>query len=269
MTRQPAVISGAWELAIMKIRYLLLVCLAACSNGGGGAGDVVVPPPVVIQSPGGIWNGTRPNGTDIIVLISETGELRIVDPFGNLGFGQVQVANETEISSRHRLVAPFGGSLIDGSESADCSFDGTLQERQTIDYEIECITSLGTVLGGPTSLTYDPLYDMESSIARIAGSYDSQGDIMTIDVNGAIFMQGSQTGCVVNGQVSLIDTEWNLYNVGMTTENCQGPFAPLNGANWQGLGTVLTDPGVDVVLVGFIADVNGQTVALSLALPRI
>ena len=96
-----------------------------------------------------------------------------------------------------------------------------------MDVDASCTTSLGEMVGGPIALTYDPVYDMDSSFARIAANYDVQGEVMTIDVNGALFMQSAQSGCVWNGQVSLIDTDWNLYAVTATSDNCQGLFAPL------------------------------------------
>jgi len=259
----------------MKVfRYSVLIWLAACNSGDDGAGGSVPPPlspppPATMQSPGGIWTGTRPNGTDIIVLISETSEMRIVDAFGNQGFGQVVVSNQTDIASDYLLAPPFGGSLIDGSDSGSCMLNGIVQERQSIDYEVECMTALGGVFGGTILLTYDPVYDMDSSLARVAGMYDMQGDVLTVDVNGALFVQNSQTGCVANGQVALLDIEWNLYDVSMTTENCQGSSAPLNGANWEGLATILIAPGAEAVLVGLTAGVDGLPVSLILALPPI
>jgi hypothetical protein len=247
---------------------LLLIFAAACSDGGGPPAPIS-PPPVANQSPGGIWYGVRPNGTGIIVLIGESGAIRIIDEFGNQGFGMATVTNQTVITADYLLAPPYGGTLIDGSDAGACMFSGVLQERQTMDYDVECSTSLGGSFGGTILLTYDPVYDMDSSIARIAGTFDFAGDVLTIDVNGAIFLQSGQSGCVVNGQVSLIDTEWNLYGVSIITQNCQAEFAPLNGADWNGLASILFGDGVEVLVGGLTADVNGLPVSLVLALPRI
>jgi hypothetical protein len=256
------------------IRYSVLIWLAACSSGDDGAVGGIPPPlspppPAMTQSPGGVWTGTRPNGTDIVVFISETGEMRIVDAFGNQGFGPVVVSNSADVASDYLLAPPFGGSLIDGSDAGSCTLIGTLQERQSIDYEVECMTALGGVFGGTILLTYDPVYDTDSSIARIAGMYDMQGDVLTVDVSGALFVQNSQNGCVVSGQVSILDNAWNLYDVSMTTDSCQGSSAPLNGATWGGLATILIAPGAELVAVALTADVNGLPVSLVLALARI
>ena len=263
----------------MKIfRYLVAGILAGCSNDGLKDGifddpnlplPPPPPPPPLNELPGGVWNGTRPSGTSIIVLISESGKLRVVDPFGNQGFGQVRMDNVTEISADYHLAPPFGGSLIDGSDSATCRFDGTVEERVSIDYDVSCLTSLGETFGGSVLLTYDPAYDMDSSLARIAGNYDVQGEVLTIDVDGVLFMQSSQSGCVWNGRVGLMHTDWNLYGMTATSENCQGAFAPIAGASWDGMVTILTAPGAEALVGGITAEVDGLPVSNVLALPRL
>ena len=258
-----------------RIRYLFLGILAACSGSSPAPPadpPLPPPPPVTNESPGGVWSGTRPNGTDIIVLVGESGDMRIIDPFGNQGFGQLDVANQTDITASYLLAPPFGGSLIDGSDAGSCDFAGTLAERQSMTYDVACTTSLGGAFGGTITLTYDPVYEMDSSLARVAGTWDVQGDVLVIDVNGALFLQSSQTGCVWNGQVSLIDTEWNLYAMSATAENCQGPSAPLSGTSWDGLVSILLAPGapqVEALVGGLSADVDGLPASNVLGLPRI
>jgi len=258
-----------------RIRYLVLGMLAGCSGSSPAPPvqpPVPPPPPVMNDSPGGVWSGTRPNGTGIIVLVSEDGDIRIIDAFGNQGFGQLDVTNQTDIAASYALAPPFGGSIVDGSDSGACDLTGTLAERLSMTYDVACTTSLGGAFGGTISLTYDPVYEMDSSIARIAGNWDMQGDVLTIDVNGALFMQSSQTGCVWNGQVTLLDTDWNLYAMSATAESCQGPSAPLSGTTWDGLVTILLAPGepqLEALVGGLTADVDGLPASNVLGLPRI
>jgi len=248
----------------MKAHFVIVVSLlGGCGGGGGGAGGSLpeLPPvPIVVnEEPGGIWFGVRPNGTEIVVLVSEAGDIRILDLFGNQGYGTVRVSNGAEISASYRVVPEFGRTLIDGSDFADCTFAGTVSARQSMTVEISCLTSLGGQLGGgDVVLTYDPIYDTDSSIARIAGTYQNpEGDIMTIDINGALFLQNAQYGCVVNGRVSLLDTEWNLYGVDLETDNCQAEAAPLNGTRWSGLAAITVVDSADVVFGGITGEVNG------------
>jgi len=252
-----------------RVALLSLLVIAACGGGGGGGGKPPPPPPPANDSPGGIWTGVRPNGTPIVVLISEAGEIRILDEFGNQGFGTVQVTNRTNITATYQIAPPFGGTVIDGSDSATCGLTGTLQERVSIEYQIDCTTSLGTPFGGAITLTYSAAYDTDSSLVSIAGQYDADGDVLTIDAAGAVFLQGSQTGCVVNGQVSVLQVEWNLYAVTALTENCQPPYDALNGASWEGLGTVVPEVGADTLVSGLTTVVGGLPVSLVLVLPRL
>ena len=180
-----------------RLAVVLWILVAGCSSGSSGppppSPPPPSPPPVAQESPGGVWQGERPNGTPITVLISEEGDFRLVDPFGNQGFGQVVLGPaENQLSVDYHLAPPFGGSLIDGSDSASCNFTGTLQERTLIDVEASCLTSLGGMLGGPIALTYDPDYDMDSSFARLAAMYDVQGDVMTIDVGTILTDPGAE-----------------------------------------------------------------------------
>jgi hypothetical protein len=254
-----------------RFGWILFAVLTACSGGGGGGGSSasIVPPPVVNDSAGGIWRGVRPNGTEIVVLISEVGEFRTLDPFGNQGFGLAVVTNQNEISIDYSLVAPFNNTIIDGSESADCELSGSFQERVSLNYDNTCMTEMGNEFAGAFALTYDPVYDNVSSIARVVGSYDDEGDVLTIDANGALFAQSAEGGCVSNGQVSIIDSAWNLYAVQFTMESCQGEDEPLNGVPWSGLATLLSIDGADVILGGFTAEVGGRSVSLVVAIQRI
>jgi len=246
----------------------IAVSVSHCHGGGGGSAPAIAPP-VVIQSLGGVWRGTRPNGTEILVLISESGEFRVLDEFGNQGFGQGIVTNETDVSIDYDLAPPFDDTLIDGSTSASCSLTGTIDERRTFEYDLTCTTSLDGSFGGHISLTYDPIYELDSSIARIVGSYDNLGEVLVIDANGSLFEQSAATGCVLNGAVAPIDSDWNLYEVTFTTESCGSFYAPLAGAEWSGLATLLNDQGVDIIVGAFITEVDGQFVSLVAALQEI
>lgn len=255
------------------MRYIMLIAmlaLAACGGGGGsGATAPSVPPPVSNESAGGIWTGTRPNGIEIIVFITESGDFRLVDPFGNQGFGQAIVSNTNEISADFTIVPPFDDTLVDGSDSMTCAATGTIQQRVALDWVSSCVTALGMSFGGPVSFTYNAVYDTDSSLATIAGTYDDLGDILTIDSAGVLFEQSAATGCVMNGQVSIIDADWNLYGVIVTSEMCQGILTAINGVSWDGLATLLNDGVTDTVLAVLTGDVAGKPMSLVAILPRI
>ena len=68
--------------------------------------------------------------------------------------------------------------------------------------------------------------------------FDVFGDpaSFSIDANGALFSQ-TASGCVGNGQVSVVNPHFNGYNMSVTVSNCPG----LNGS-YTGLG-ITTDAG--------------------------
>ncbi len=251
----------------MRFTILFLTALLVGCGGGGNDGP---PPPPPNDSAGGIWQGTRPSGTEIVVFVSETGEFRMLDPFGNVGHGTLTVSNQTEINIQYEIFAPFGGTIFDGSESSSCTATGTIDERIVLPITTACVSSLGTNFGGDIELTYQDVYARNSSLAEIAGSYDNQGEVWTIDGAGLVFEQNSQTGCVLDGQVSIIDASWNLYDATFTTNSCAGSFAPLNGARWNGLvALAMDDTGRDVLIGAFDTSHDFGVAGLIVALPEL
>ena len=248
------------------ICMLVIGPLAACSGGGDGG---AVTPPVSNQSPGGIWEGIDANGDQIIALVTETGRLHVVDEDGTQGFGNVSVANGNDISGDFTLVAELGSTLLDGSAFADCTLDGTGSERTSLSITIDCTTGNGTMDTDTLSLTYNNLYARDSSLATIAGQYDDSGAVLNVSSTGVVDEQDPVTGCVINGQVSIINASWNAYDVEWSYASCLGQFAALNGATFTGIGTLDNTVTPELVFVGATGDVQGVTVAILTVIPRI
>jgi hypothetical protein len=151
--------------------------------------------------------------------------------FAGAVHGTVKVTNVNQVSGSGRAYAAPGYVLADGS-SVVANFtitSGTVSERNTIDLTFSSLGQSGTFSG-----TFDPIYDRDSSLATVAGSYaafDVFGDpaSFSIDSNGALFSQ-TQSGCVGNGEVRVIDSRFNGYAVNATVSNCPG----LNG-DYEGL----------------------------------
>jgi hypothetical protein len=94
-------------------------------------------------------------------------------------------------------------------------------------------------VSGTFSLAYDALYDRDSSLATISGSFSGpSGTVVTVDADGSIFSQDATTGCVVNGKASIIDAAYNMYRVQYTYGNCTGDLAALNGLTFAGLAAL-------------------------------
>jgi hypothetical protein len=248
---------------------ILIAACGGCSPDlsgidiGGGAIDFPD------EAVGGAWVGTEPGGNQILALVTESGRLNWISvDTGEQGFGTVSVqAWATTIE--YTLVAPWGFTLADSSTSATCGGGGTISERDHWATPVNCTTSLGGSIESFTDFRYDALYDRDSSLALIAGDYDDSGLVISISATGEIFEQDPASGCVVNGQVSIIDSQFNVYDVSITYSNCTGDEAVLNGAIFTGLG-ILDDTVVpETAIFGVTGAVGNETYSLVSALPRL
>ncbi len=247
-------------------RFLCVLSLAAicvaCGGGGGGAAPTPQPP-VVNASPGGIWEGIDSDGDSVVALVTETGRFHFIDEFGNQGSGILNVSNGNDVSGNFQFVTPFGITFPDGTTLADCTLSGTVTERGTMTVTVNCTTTAGLQDLITVTLNYNVLYERDSSLATIAGMYDDGSGIVTeIASDGTISEQDPVSGCVTNGQVSVIDIgAFNLYDVEFGFSNCTGQFAIFNGTSFVGLATLDNTVAPEALIVAATGDVAGTLVS--------
>ena len=238
--------------------------------GGGGGGPVFNPPPVTNASPGGIWPGIDSDGDLVLALVTETGRFHFLDEFGNQGSGILSVSNGNDVAGNFQFVTEFGFTFSDGTTLADCTLSGTVTERQTMTVTANCTTTAGLQDQITVALDYDPLYERDSSLATIAGLYDDGFGIVTdIASDGTIFEQDAVSGCVTNGQVSVIDSAFNAYDFQFELSNCTGQFAILNGTSFVGIGTLDNTVPPELLIVAATGDVAGTLVSLIIVTERL
>lgn len=237
------------------IGLFLMLVLAGCGGGGGGGGGGDAAP---AQSATGIWQGQlfgaygvdailhdeQTGGgitNDISCLVAETLELAcLLFEVGTRNLtggatGTVRVANGNQMRGSGTVYATAGFFLADGSTRANFTITGgTISERNALTLTIDGTGALTNI-----SMTYDALYERGSSLAVVSGVYNNFfiEDVLaslSIDAGGATFSQ-TTSGCIGNGQVSIIDSQFNGYDVSLTVSNCPG----LNGM-YDGLA-VTTD----------------------------
>jgi|GEM_PF-4712718 len=143
--------------------------------------------------------------------------------------GTVQV-NGSQVTGTGTLHAVPGTTLVDGSTVANLTIIGTVSEGVSLNLTI-------AAAGGSISVstTFDATYNRGSDLATVAGVYptfDIFGDpaSFVIDANGVI-TSTSTSACVSNGQIAIIDTAFNAYDVTLDVASC----GPLNGS-YTGLG---------------------------------
>jgi len=175
-------------------------------------------------------------------IVAETMEFVCVtrnaaDEFIASAQGTVQIANLNQVTGSGTLYAAPGFTLSDGSTFAALTISaGTVSEGNTLDFTVDAAGTTSTV-----STFFDAIYNRGSDLATVAAVYttfDIFGDMssFTIEANGVI-TGNSVAGCVLNGQVTIIDAAFNAYDVALDVANCAG----LNGM-YDGLG--LSDDAV-------------------------
>jgi len=271
------------------IQFLVLATLSAC-GGGGSSSDPPPPPPPQNQSAGGIWTvqyvaASGPNAGDQIdgkALITETGDvffagINTVNGCAAIGFGQVSVSGSSVSGSTNDAVVTFSQSPFvnttcsypDGSTSATTSLTGSVSERSSLSITGSTMTSMGTALGGEThTWSYSNLYAEVPLLSNVAGNYADGSDTLTVSSNGTIFEQDPTTGCVINGQASVVNPSYNAYSFSFTFANCTGTLAPLNGQIATGLGYYDDSVNPAQLVYGEHMTVNGQTVVAAGALNK-
>jgi len=246
------------------ILSMSVVLLVGCH---GDVDEILLAPPLPSPPPtdealGGIWEGIDSTATGIIGLSTESGKIHFINEDGQQGFGTAS-ADGTAVTIIYTLVAQFGNVLIDGSDFADCVATGTIHERESLAVTTDCTTELGADFTTTALLAYNDLYDRDSSLATIAGTYNDFGTILTIDSNGVLFEQNALTGCVFNGQVSIIDSDFNAYNILFDISGCASAADIFNGSIFSGIATLDNTINPETLIAGLTGDVGGVTVAIA------
>ena len=265
------------------VTFLVIAGLSACGGGGGsGSSSDPPPPPPVNQSPGGIWMTqytvtSGPNTGDMIkavAIVSENGDFYFAERNQNngcadVGFGQVSVTGNSISGNANVAIVQYTTiagvnttcAYPDGSTSGTGTISGTISQRSSMTFTVTGSTTLGMALGSDTETwTFSSSYDTPSSLATVAGNYTDGSNTLSINGNGAIFEQDPTTGCVINGQISTIDTQYNAYAGSFTFSNCTGTAAAANGVTFTGLATLDQTVNPAQLDFGVSANVNGSFV---------
>ncbi|MBT8083287.1 MAG: hypothetical protein KJO56_12755 [Gammaproteobacteria bacterium] len=236
---------------------------ASCGGSGLQGLDLsgIENPAPVPANPGGVWTGalTSPGlAVAIEGVITEDGEGRFVDENGTqyvvTGIGGSSAIRGIRVDA----YAQDGYQFLDGSTTGAGDFTGTVVERSTFSGSF----SFSTGESGTIAMDYDPIYDRDSSLDKLSGTWDQGLGIMTVDPNGSFFEQ-DQFGCVYDGQISIIDATFNAYSLTMTVSNCA-----LENGDYGGLG-VLADLIADGDEDLFVVQMNSLELIFSASLERL
>jgi hypothetical protein len=247
-----------------------MLALTSGCGGGGGSGSSnppPPPPPPPNASPGGIWEGTSSLGETVVGLVTETGDFHFLQSDGVQYFGTVDTS-QNALSADFQGVTQFGTVFLDGSTTGTGTLTGTVQERGSMSGTSDFTTAFGSNIDSTITLTYNALYERDSSLAIIAGNYrdPATNAIINVNSNGVIFSQDAVTGCVINGTVEVIDSRFNAYLVQYIFSGCMGLSATLNDTVANGLGTLDNTVSPEQAIIGVVNVVAGY--ALTGVFPR-
>lgn len=177
--------------------------------------------------PSGLVQQTRPESSAQFV-----GNLEV---HGDQAFGSGVIIGQG--CAAHTLVR-FCGETASGEISAALD-SGDIQG------EIQVTTNEGDETWVLDLQPWRNYYVLSASLKDVAGQYQEElaefapdGDtIMTVDQAGQLFFQSAHSGCTGNGTLAPhLDGAFNVYDVTLTIDSCNGQYAYLNG-EFEGLAT--------------------------------
>lgn len=219
-----------WVWVSGYLALALLICSCAVGGGSGTANKNA--------KLGGIWIGTAmsditPGEIHSVTAIStDDGDFRLISYSGNQYVGTIS-SNGNELSGNLAAYAPADRVFANGQAKSLGSISGEIVERRAL--RGEWYSLLGD--HGKFELSYHDLHTLDSSFAKIAGTYtgfdpaEIAGWTSTIVSDGGYFGQ-DDWGCTRFGQLRIIDPQFNVYAWNDTVSNCGG----CSGVYVDGLG---------------------------------
>jgi hypothetical protein len=222
-----------------------MILMTACGGGGGGAETA---PPAANASVGGLWRSSAGN-VQGSVLVTEDGRVfgssvNLTNNCVVLTYGSVTTSGTAFTGATVGTIAQVSvGTVLpectlpDGSQSAVSVLSGSFEPRTSMTLTSTATTSLGLPLGSSTAtLRFDPLYRVPSSLAAVAGSWTGPtGNAVTISAGGVLSAFDPGSGCLLRGQVLVIDPAYNAYSVTGSISGCGASALILNGASVRAL----------------------------------
>jgi hypothetical protein len=227
--------------------------------GGGGTPSPPTPPtppipPPAKVNPTGIWDMTDTvNGNPVSeVALIANGMYFALAATDQFGCPDITGGNYT-ISGATFTGSGVTSMLVACPNAPSNYFSWTLTGYLTngaLNLSFDDAGTLTPTMGA----TLDALYNETSSLAKLVGNWDDNGNTLTVDPDGTFFEQQA-SGCVVNGAYTILNPAHNLYGVSFEFSNCTSSLA---GIPFTGLG-YLDDSNPNSV--HFLEDASGPDAA--------
>jgi hypothetical protein len=260
---------------LTSVAFVLAVSFVVCTTGcNGDAADPYASkpsPPAAKASPGGIWRGNDSiSGFRVVGIVDESGDFQFIRTDNVQYTGMASVSATNSVSADFEGFTPVGYQFSDGSTHGTGTVSGPLQERTSLTLTTTFKTDKGATSNGTLDLTFDTQYNRSASLTTIAGNFlnPQNGAVVTVSSNGSVFSQDVNSGCVLNGTVSVIDPSHNVYKVQFSYASCTGQSAQLNAVQFSGLATLDNAVSPEQALVGVTGKSGNSQLALVYDLTR-
>lgn len=239
--------SGIKASALKSSPILAAIFLAACGGGGGGSSSSDTAAPVKASSstdlpPGAYYTviAYESGGTDeAVTFLSSSGRFVSAVDSPDITVGTLEFGTDGSITGTGTNVF-----YTTSWETSSGSVNGKIQSKGKA-------TLTATAPGYESTVTLereDAYSDLGVAPAEVSGTFSMNvsGSTTTITIAADGVLTGSDTsGCVYNGQLTIPDTDYNVFEVSFTASNCGGADGELRDGQYTGLGAY--DPDADEV----------------------
>ncbi len=217
-----------------------LALLSAC-----GGGDVTVTPATAgtgtptldVTALNGIWEGSYNSNvggqtcSDLQGLILN-GQVRAVSEVCNMVLvGSMSVSGDAASISFDTFSADGSGA------TGTASFSGSFTPGSIING----IYSNADGDSGNVTLNYNIIYENDSSLSNVEGSWEYKSALDWIDLrinNVGNIVGADNNGCSYSGNISLIDPAYNLYAYNITLENLNFVLTCSAAGDYTGVASI-------------------------------
>jgi hypothetical protein len=234
---------------------VVVASLQGCGGGGGGA----APPAPQLTDLSGIWEGTastEETTMEFSGVVTGNGESRFIDGFGAQYIITSATGTDGEIRLGLTAMSRPGLEFMDGSTRTTGTFTGTVVERSTV----EGSYTLASGETGVVSVVYNPIYERDSSLAKLTGPWDETLGVQVFDPDGTFFEQDG-FGCVYQGRASILNPDYNVYAMTMTISLCDEA-----DGDYSGLGLLADFEATEDV---FIVLMNSENSVVNTSMVRL
>jgi hypothetical protein len=222
----------AWGRLVTALIGAAAVAIAGCNGTDYGSNNSMSSS---TPSATGIWGGTDSTGLTVTGYIDSAGDAVFIRSDGVQFVGPTQLSGDTLVAAVVGYT-DFPTTFTDGSSYGLGTLNGTVATGSTLTLNLTFTTNGGTMLSDSWSLSFNTLTDSGSSLGTIAANYTdtASGSVITVSANGVVTGQ-EPNSCVVNGNLTIINSTYDIYQVTITYESCTGSYAVLNGVELTGL----------------------------------